>query len=261
MTSPIELLREGILQGDWQKVCDGFAALTGASLPPPAQKNGAEKILLTISSLLQEYRGQPEPDSWDEGRANPECGNESHDWGELDEKYGTHNKPGVDVERAAAMKKNRQEAKKEAWEEEELPFEKRGRAAQPPPADEVSIRARQVRDEATGDPYEQFRVVHRGPQGEGNKNYCRSETITPGMTNSWKDDRKLAVQEIKDSLRLSKEKAPEPRRDQVTLVKVGCGKCGKEYNVSPIFAPRKIQGEMTTYVCDVCIRGAGQSRH
>jgi len=58
--SSIELIREGILQGDWQKVCDGFAGISGIRLEPPAVTiivgdDLVESIKATVEKTVREY--------------------------------------------------------------------------------------------------------------------------------------------------------------------------------------------------------------
>jgi hypothetical protein len=56
VTNPIGLLRDGIQAGDWKKVCEGFTALTGETLPPPSQRAWWEgkvrEAVANLSSLL-----------------------------------------------------------------------------------------------------------------------------------------------------------------------------------------------------------------
>lgn len=52
--SPIEYIAEGIRQGNWETVCEGYERLTGEALPIPttvATTNGAEEVLRQIVDL------------------------------------------------------------------------------------------------------------------------------------------------------------------------------------------------------------------
>lgn len=44
MSSPIDDIGEGILDGNWETVCEGFERLTGQCLPVPDQMNSAEAM-------------------------------------------------------------------------------------------------------------------------------------------------------------------------------------------------------------------------
>lgn len=54
--------------------------------------------------------------------------------------------------------------------------------------------------------------------------------------------------------KLTKGKAPSPRRPKVVKVPVVCSRCNKKETVDPIFAPKKLEGnDYTSYLCDKCL--------
>jgi hypothetical protein len=235
-TSPLELIREGILRQDWQKVCDGFAGISGVKLDPPAgakvvmniPEGFADLVAQKVRELILGYR----PD--EEEPFSPVAADDLDD----DEE---------DEDEETPPKGEKVKAKPKPKDEEDEPE-----------SDPVSARARELRDERQGkvvDDTDKFRVQHRGLQRDDGKKACRAEPFEPGMTNRFTDDGKMAAKDIKDSKRFSKKKAPEERRPEVKKVKVDCFKCGREFLVLPLFAPKSLdKGDQSSYVCDGCIK-------
>lgn len=67
--SPIELLKSGILNGDWPLVCEAFRSLTGESLKPPIQALAAKELAgvlrgtvhMAVDQVFDEWVGGPTP--------------------------------------------------------------------------------------------------------------------------------------------------------------------------------------------------------
>jgi hypothetical protein len=207
--NPIELLRVGIAEGSWTKVCDGFQQLTGMQVSPPVEKPAGDQVAL---------------------------------YGFL---RGLH-------ERIAVVLANGSVSA----------------AADPdPPSDEVSTRAREVRDAVTNNTempvpehrqpaneYEKFKVSHGNTKNKDGKSACKTMPFEPGMKNTFRDDGSIGSDLVEDSKQFSEKKQPEPRRDPVKQVTVTCSKCNKTENVPPIFAPRSLEkGDQSSYVCNNCI--------
>jgi hypothetical protein len=199
MSSPIELLREAILQGDWSKACQSFEGLTGMRLDPPETSAGTAEVEVRIDQ--------------------------------------------------AALAATLKEAVAQAVREN-MRFEQ---AVDEPPRQRPDPPRLPRREEPLT---KQFQVQHRGSKGG---KACRAMPFNVGEHhNTWKDDGKLAAEEIAGSRKLSATKAPEPRREPTGLVRVECCKCNREEDVLPIFAPRSLDsGDRSSYVCNDCIKSPG----
>lgn len=51
--SPIDYIKEGINEGNWNTVCDGYERLTGETVSPPAEHN-AQKAILRIRDIISD---------------------------------------------------------------------------------------------------------------------------------------------------------------------------------------------------------------
>jgi len=61
--SPLDYIKEGIVEGNWDTVCEGYEKLTGESLAPPAECD-AQKAILRIKDIISATIGwevAPEP--------------------------------------------------------------------------------------------------------------------------------------------------------------------------------------------------------
>lgn len=71
--SPIALLRQGIIDGSWDSVCEAFSLLTGENLPAPKKKvsfrvtkSMADDIMKSVKAVVEEHlpyalRGEAKP--------------------------------------------------------------------------------------------------------------------------------------------------------------------------------------------------------
>lgn len=220
VTSPIELIREGISSGNWQKVCDGYAGMTGTKIEPPSAPEVriefppgfASNLAAQIKAYIRDYP--------------------------LDGKVCGHDKPAQPP--ASVLIVGQAEVTKELE-----------RVVQNRLADiEKEKVARPTRENTT----EKFRVEHKTPQRTDGKRACRVEPVTPGMTNEFVDDHTIAADDIEDSKAFSARKKPEPRRPPVKKVRVVCCRCNNELEVEPIFAPRSAgdKDEPSSFVCNDC---------
>jgi len=81
--SPLEYIEEGIKEGDWEKVCEGYERLTGTALPLPVERPGevrkahevlqqivaiASEILPEGETVVQSTTVEPEPKKKKRGR-------------------------------------------------------------------------------------------------------------------------------------------------------------------------------------------------
>lgn len=231
MTSPIGLIRDGIANGDWKKVADGYAAMTGERLSPPPQDASLLKFLgdfIARGTVLL-------------GGAGPAAGPSYEDhWGGAE---------------PVSVKEARESREQEKAQSEE--------------AEVVAARARELRDERHGiapktvpaaetDPLAQFRVEHKGPKSETGDRVCKTLPFEKPTTNKFKDDPSLVPEEIEESKAMSQKKTPEPRRPAVKKVDVVCCKCQGEFKVPPVLAPKGMDkdGEPNLYVCNGCVGSA-----
>lgn len=257
MTSPIELLRDGIQSGDWSLVCDGFASLTGQRVSPPSGDRvvvpgGLPRLYyeqvgrhllhyLTVLPTDGRVAGHPEPlapppDALGEDEPFPD--DEDDDEDEEIEVPRTPARPLPVVRRA---------------EPPAPPAEPKVRTSEPV-AGEPPARAE--------DPFAKFRVQHGTPKRSDGKQACRAEPYTPPTgENKFSDTLRLAAKEVADSRKFSETKEPEPRRDPVKKVRVQCAKCDRVEEVPPILAGGNVDpkgNDVSSHVCDACIR---ETRH
>ncbi len=231
MTNPIAELCRGIVGGDWGLVCDAYFLLTGERLMPPAQGESANlqqrlmdirKFVCDKTDHLSDVRLGDQPEQ--KGGVVP-------------------GPPSQWVPQVLSAEK--------LFPSDELSPE----APEPEPAtpDTEEDRTPPAND------YDKFKVEHKGAVRADGKRESVARPLGKGMTNSWKDDRTAAPDDIKESVRLSGAKTPEPRRNPAKRVKVACGRCHKEEMVEPIFAPRHLdaQDEGTTYLCNSCVGKGG----
>lgn len=219
MASPIELIRQGILQADWQAVCDGFEGMSGLRLPPPqaSQDSEAAKLLGQIREMVDRYVTSGEPV----------------------------------VEQESNKEEDAETEPQVATETEE------------PPGDAESVRARELADRRR-DPTDQFRVVHKGPSQEersDGKKICKKQPFQKPTGNDFEKLKPTIkdTKEAKVSKALSKVMEPHETRPAIVPVKVECDRCNKQYEVEPIFAPRKLERDdekSAAYICDHCMGGA-----
>lgn len=221
--TPIDSLREGILGGDWQKVCDGFAGMTGQRLaPPPAA--GSISIVIPDGFVVNLKR-------------------------HIDELAARYTGEAVQAVESAVTG-----PAPDPHEQEVAP--------RPQAEDPDSVRARELRDRRSGllptaDDLAQFRVQHGEPQGESDGRRAARALPMPGqpMKNTFVDDGTLAANEIVHSQAMLAKMKPHEARPDPGTVQVDCTKCGKTYRVSPAYAPVKLGDETSSYVCNGCTRG------
>jgi hypothetical protein len=218
MSSPIELLRSGISQGNWSDICSAFRLLTGENVSPP------QAVKVSVADSQKEA-------AFDQIR-------------QIVMQFQTAD---VQIGTAQVVEGEPEEEEEDEEDEDEAP------------EDPVSVRAREVRDKATNQPHrestDKFKIKHKGRKN-GDSKSCRVLPFEPGMTNTFKDDRTLAKNDIALSEKINAMVQPSERRPEVPKVKVECSKCHKEELVEPIFVPRKLdaQDAGSSYVCNGCIR-------
>ena len=233
ISTPLELIRNGIVNGDWASVSRGYAAMTG------------EKVAPRASAIIDELREFV--DKW------------------KDEIFGTTNElqHGDDLADVVRDQDEDDEELEEGLDklieqESPQPVEPEEPEEEEEKPKTVDERARELRELRTANPEDiaaKFKVAPAQPKSEDGKRVCRSVAFTPGQhKNLFKDDKKLAAKDIADSVKLSKKKKPEPRRPPVKFVDVVCGKCKRKESVDPMFAPRRVDDEDSTYVCNNCIK-------
>lgn len=70
--APIKQIEQGIATGDWRMVADGFAALTGKYVSPPANQEPTSLVdLLTKAIALAQNNDDPEPQEVIEEQKQP----------------------------------------------------------------------------------------------------------------------------------------------------------------------------------------------
>lgn len=254
MTSPLELIREGVASGDWQKVCDGYAGMTGVKVEPPEGNRDGLVISALLRSLekIQDEAAHATSGRLIYGAKNKLLGEDAAPLGIVRAADPTPT-PTAGAAQAAA----------ECFDDD-APSPKPRAKKRPaePAADPVSSRAREVRDAKAGvkapaDDYAKFQIRHAGPKRADGKVAARAEPFVPGMTNTWVDDRATASDELAESERMSREKVPEPRRPAVPKVEVTCCKCDGRFEVEPVHAPKGVGGkedQPSSFVCNGCIK-------
>ncbi len=110
------------------------------------------------------------------------------------------------------------------------------------------------------DDHNKFHVQHSRP-GQQVREDGKKEAVKlpfePGLNNEFCDDGTLAVAEADlDTNYLPK--APSARRAPVKFVKVKCTRCGKEEEVNPNAAPRRLatEDDNGSYICNSCVSRA-----
>jgi hypothetical protein len=237
--SPIQLLREGILKGDWQAVCDGFEGMSGMRLEPPPASPVVDYDRLG-EYLAAQVRGAVRGWVDASGRAG---GN-----------FSPSEVADVATEPASTLTA------------EDADFGPPRTAPEPPQEDAPSVRARELRDRVKAPPAEpedefaQFRVQPKEPQpqedaGDGRRASRALPLAGQKMVNQFVDDGTLAANDAEFDRKVSAKLKPQPRRPAPGTVEVTCYKCGTVEDVPPVFAPVKnAKDDTTSYVCNRCVR-------
>lgn len=265
MSSPIALITEGIQAGDWQKVCDGFAGLTGQKLEPPSVVVPTINVVIAPETLpeLEKQLSAVAQAVVAKHFGFPKGKAEEPDDEDLDDDDDDEPAPKRPKRRRRDEDDDEEEEEEEEEEEDEpAPRPRRRRAVEDDEdeVDPVSARARELKEQRSGkaeadDQFAKFRTAPATPKREDGRKPCRTEPFRPGEHKpTWKDDRKIAAKDVKDSLKFSKRKEPEARRPKAKKVKVVCGKCNTPDRVPVALAPRQIGEDKSTYVCNDCVR-------
>lgn len=235
--SPIQQLREGILKGDWQAVCDGFEGMSGMRLEPPGHAaSPGVSIPMSFVTDLKRYIDEEVAKL----RAGP--------WPEV--VHVLESQPFYPQPAAAP------EPPKAAEQE----------VAPPPPEDPAAVRARELRDRVKSPPAEpedefaQFRVQPQAQAqvedaGDGRRASRPLPVTGQKMVNNFVDDGTLAPNDAELDRKMSAKLKPHQPRPDPGTVEVACCKCGRNERVPPVFAPvQHAKDDRSSYVCNRCVR-------
>lgn len=243
MSSPIELMRQGIIASDWRLVCDGFNMMTCMNLSPPAQTSQPQcdsTFLYGIRDQINAYLdldGMP-PTAVPEPR--PPI-------------YPVYPKEAEapEVAEISLIDDGPQRVTRDVAQpvvqvqQEEV-------------VDPVSARARAVRDNRDNRGGDEHRFDPNNLKtASASKREARKLSWEPPTGNRFKDNPLVHAREAQESKIMSQTVTPEPRRPRVPKVTVKCFKCGMTEQVEACFAPRNIDPagrDENTYQCNGCIR-------
>lgn len=261
-SNPLKVIEQGIKEGDWAKVVEGFNGLTGRKLKAPksagvgagARARIEKPLVEAMSQAVALLSGALDTDAVEEEDEEPEKPARR-------QKPARRTKPRTRRARPVSLP---EVVEDDDEEEEPSPFET-------PPAEAeaggtTEERASEARAIARGErSLPDFTHVHDGTPAMdedselGRK--CRTEPFRPGsFRNSFKDDGRRFSADKKVDRKLLRGLRPSRRRRPARKVKVKCFKCEKDYLVDPSLAPKTIKTkgtrEGTNFVCDGCLKRA-----
>lgn len=225
MAAPLAVLRNGILNGSWDEVVEGFALLTGERLGVPKAQAlpldiNAHGVIGDIYDLLDKYYS---------GYKIPQ---------ELEPINIKEEFKDLRKEIEATQSESRHETME--WDKEE-------------PAKPITISERSELD---------FSIEHKGTEEQdydpekGRRARTLPMDTSSTTENRFKADPRLASEEAQESIALSEKFKGKSHRQQYVPIKVKCKKCGNEEFVHPDNAPKHSDSsdEGNSYVCNTCIK-------
>jgi hypothetical protein len=226
--SSIELIRSGILGGEWALVCEGYEGMTGQRLEPPAARMSVavsvpDSFVADLKRHIDEEVAKLRAGPWPEVARALESRPE-------------YPRPGVDY------------------------------VAQT--SDELAARHRQVAAAAgppkAAGPVDEFAKFHvpmgrtqPAAPGNGERSVSTPLPYDPKeFKNEFQDDGRVASGDIELDRKMTAKMTPTQRRPEAKPVEVVCGKCNRPEKVPPALVPPSLgsAGDVPTYVCNACAR-------
>ncbi len=239
MAAPLSLIQEGIETANWQKVCDGYEAMTGNHLDPTLSTTNDEVTMFvaieTIHRICKDFLVKIKPEKQDVVM------------------------PIIPKEIKSGVKLLKKVAKppKKKVAERPLKAEKLEKPSKSPLVEEASDNLVCT----TVEEHNKFHIKHgevKQDVREDGRKEAKKLPFKPGMTNEFVDTGELAVAEKDFDKKVGSKRKPPERRPQAAFVKVKCSRCDGTSEVSLSLAPRRLAGddEETSYVCNSCISKA-----
>jgi hypothetical protein len=239
--SSIELIRSGIIGGDWALVCEGYAGMTGQKLEPP--KPGVYASVSIPDSFVEDLKRYI-----DEEVAKLRVGL----WPEVADALESqpYYPPDPDLSPAAAEQEEFSPDTDVGQTADELAagYREVAAAAQPPKAE---------------DEFAKFHIPMGRTQplapGNGDRSVSTPRPHDPkAFRNDFKDDGRVAIGDAELDRKMTAKLKPSERRPESKLVEVVCGKCDRPERVPPALVPPSLGAadDRPAHVCNACLRGA-----